>query len=96
MFPADTADFYQIFLHIKQIIRRSESQPYIKKQEKSIDNINTNFFRYLSLLLRTWKQEKPVSQKQKIVSNHAAKQRYTLYMFYDYLYFVRISSLFCE
>ncbi len=30
MFPADTADFYQIFLHIKQIICPSESQPYIK------------------------------------------------------------------
>ncbi len=35
MFPADTADFYQIFLHIKQIILPSESQPYVKKQEKS-------------------------------------------------------------
>ncbi len=34
MFLADTADFYQIFLRIKQIIRPSESQPYIKKQEK--------------------------------------------------------------
>ncbi len=39
MFPADMADFYQIFHHIKQIIRPSETQPYIKKQEKvSIPN----------------------------------------------------------
>ncbi len=52
MFLADTADFYQIFLHIKQIIRTSESQPYIKKNKKkyryfttkeSIVSI-TNFF----------------------------------------------------
>ncbi len=41
MFPADTADFYQILLHIKQIIHRSESQPYIKIEEKSIDTINS-------------------------------------------------------
>ncbi len=41
MFPADTADFYQIFLHIKQIIRPFESQPYKKKQEKSIDTSDT-------------------------------------------------------
>ncbi len=33
MFPADTADFYQIFLHIKQIIRPYKSQPYIKKKK---------------------------------------------------------------
>ncbi len=40
MFPWDTADFYQIFLHKKQIIRPSESQPYIKKkQEKSVDTL---------------------------------------------------------
>ncbi len=41
MFPADTANFYQIFLHIKQIIRPSESQPYLKKQEESIDTIDS-------------------------------------------------------
>ncbi len=40
MFPADTADFYQI-LHIKQIIHPPESQPYIKKHEKSINTINS-------------------------------------------------------
>ncbi len=41
MFPADTADFYQIFFRIKQIIRPSKSQPYIKKkQEKSKDSID--------------------------------------------------------
>ncbi len=34
MFPADTVDYYQIFLHIKQIIRPSESQPYIKKKTR--------------------------------------------------------------
>ncbi len=63
MFPADTADFYQIFLHIKQIIRPSESQPYIffKKQKKvsivsilsskSIDSIDTKFFQYLPSLM---------------------------------------------
>ncbi len=51
MFLVDTADFYQIFLHIKQIICPSESQPYIKKQEKyfdSIDNLEQNYrwYRY--------------------------------------------------
>ncbi len=34
MFPADTANFYQIFLQIKQIIRSFELQPYIKNKEK--------------------------------------------------------------
>ncbi len=34
MFPADTADFYQIFLP-------SKSQPYIKKQEKSTDTMDS-------------------------------------------------------
>ncbi len=32
MFPADKADFYQIFLHVKQIIRPSEST--LKKNKK--------------------------------------------------------------
>ncbi len=42
MFPMDTADLYQIFLHIKQIIRPSKLQFYIlKKQEKSIDSIDS-------------------------------------------------------
>ncbi len=41
MFPVDTADFYQIFLHIKQIIRPSESQSYLKEQEKNINTINS-------------------------------------------------------
>ncbi len=41
MFPADTADFYQIFLHIKQIIRPSESQSYVKRTRKSIYTIDT-------------------------------------------------------
>ncbi len=45
MFPEDTADFYKIFLHIKQIIRPSKSQPYIKKKRrKSLnppDSLNT-------------------------------------------------------
>ncbi len=50
MFPADTADFYQIFLYIKQIIHPSESQPYIKNQEKNID---TKFFRYLPSLIHS-------------------------------------------
>ncbi len=36
MFPADTADFYQFFFHIKQIIRPSESQPYLKKKKKKV------------------------------------------------------------
>ncbi len=54
MFPKDTADFYRIFLHIKQIIRPSELQPYIKKQEnvlivtilcsKGNSGIDTKFF----------------------------------------------------
>ncbi len=30
----DTIDFYQIFLHIKQIIRPSKSQPYTKTRKK--------------------------------------------------------------
>ncbi len=57
--PADTVDFYQIFLHIKQIICPSESQPHIKKQEKivsircskSIEIIDTKFFWYLPSLI---------------------------------------------
>ncbi len=55
MFPVDTANFYQIFLHMKQIICPSEWQPYIKKQEKSIDtigSIDTKFFRYLPSVLK--------------------------------------------
>ncbi len=44
MFPADVADFYQIFLHMKQIIRPSESQLCIKKQEKSIDTIDSLWY----------------------------------------------------
>ncbi len=47
MFPADTADFYELFLHKKKIIRLSESQPYIEKTLKSIDTIDiidTKFF----------------------------------------------------
>ncbi len=48
MFPADTVDFYQIFLYIKEIIRPSKSQPYIKKKQdrlihtlqQSIDSIH--------------------------------------------------------
>ncbi len=68
MFPADTADFYQVFLHIKQIISPSESQTYILKKNKkyryyrvlilcskSIDSIGTKFFRYLSSLNSTHK-----------------------------------------
>ncbi len=57
MFPADVADFNQIFLHIKQIIHPSESQPYIKKQEKVsihcskiIDSIVTKFFSMLAII----------------------------------------------
>ncbi len=49
MFPWDTANFYQIFLHKKRIIHPSESQPYIKKQRKNIDTIDcidTKFFWY--------------------------------------------------
>ncbi len=46
MFPADTADFYQIFLHIKQIIRPSESQPYITKQEKGINFVQQKYWQY--------------------------------------------------
>ncbi len=42
MFPVDTTDFCQTFLHIKQIIRPSESQPYTKKQENSIDTIDSS------------------------------------------------------
>ncbi len=42
MFLVDTADFHQIFLHIKQIIfRPSKSLSYIKKLEKSIDTIDS-------------------------------------------------------
>ncbi len=68
MFPADTADFYQIVFHLKQIIRSSESQPYIKKQEKSsdivsllcsksIDSIDTKCF----LILATTNSESELS-----------------------------------
>ncbi len=39
IFSWDTADFYQIFFHKKQIIHHSESQPYIKNKKKvSIPN----------------------------------------------------------
>ncbi len=39
MFLADTADFYQIFLHTRQIIRSSKLQLYIKNEKKvSIPN----------------------------------------------------------
>ncbi len=50
MVPTDTADFHQIFLHRKQIIRPSESQLYIKKPEKSIYTVDTKFSRYLPSL----------------------------------------------
>ncbi len=39
MFPTNTADFYQIFFLIKQIMRPSKSQPYIKKTKKSMDTL---------------------------------------------------------
>ncbi len=54
MFLVDMADFYQIFLHIKQITRPFKSQPYIKNQEKSIntiDSIDIKFFQYLPSLI---------------------------------------------
>ncbi len=41
MFPVYMADFCLIFLHIKQIIHPSKSQPHIKKQEKSVDTIDS-------------------------------------------------------
>ncbi len=50
MFPADMADFYQIFFHIKQIIWPPKSQPYIKKTRKSSDSIDTKFFWYFPSL----------------------------------------------
>ncbi len=66
MFPADKADFYRIFLHIKQIIRPSESQPCIKNNKevliltivlilcsKSIDCLYIKFFLCLPSLSST-------------------------------------------
>ncbi len=35
MFSVDIADFYQIFLHMKQIIHPSKSQSYIKNKKKN-------------------------------------------------------------
>ncbi len=43
MFPKDTAGFYQIFLHMKKIIRPFESKPYIKKKKKSIDILQQKY-----------------------------------------------------
>ncbi len=78
MFPVDMPDFYLIFFHIKKLSALSNpNRNYVKKEKvlilsivlilcsKSINSIDTKFFRYLPSLIQT------ISKSASVHTEHA-------------------------